>query len=58
MVATLPLSHDGWLEEPFQEDVRWDGVALSADASQDVRCLIAFSGNVMEFKPLEPRRHF
>ena len=29
------MPHHRWLKEPFKEDVRWDGVALSADASND-----------------------
>ena len=54
-VAALPLPHHRWLEEPFQKDVRWDGVVLSADAGKDIRRLIVFSNHMMKFKPLESR---
>ena len=57
-IAISPLPYHGWLKEPFEEDVRWDGVALSADASKDVRRLVTFLGDVMKFKPLEPSQHF
>ena len=57
-VAALILPHPGWLEEPFQKDVRWDGVALSTDAGKDVRRLITFSSHVMKLEPLEPSQHF
>ena len=39
-VVAVPLPHHGWLEKPFQENVGWDGVALGADVSKDVRCLL------------------
>ena len=57
VVAISPLPHHGWLKEPFEEDVRWDKVVLSADASKDVCRLITFAGDVMKFEPLEPSRH-
>ena len=41
-------------EQPFQEDVRWDRVALSADTGEDIRRLIVFPSHMVEFKPLEP----
>ena len=53
-VATLILPYHGWLEEPFQKDVRRDGVALGAHASEDVRRLITFSSHMMELESLEP----
>ena len=53
-IAGLPLRHHGWIEQPFQEDVRWDGVVLSTDAGKDIRRLIVFSDHMMKFKPLEP----
>ena len=53
-IAALPLPHHGWLEEPFQEYVRRDGVALGADASKDIRRLITFSSHMMKLEPLEP----
>ena len=35
-VAALPLPHHRWLEKPFQKDVGWDGVTLSANAGKDI----------------------
>ena len=54
IIVVFPLSHHGWLEQPFQEDIRWDGFALSADAGEDIRRLIVFSNHMVEFEPLEP----
>ena len=50
-IAIFPLPHHGWLKEPFQEDIRWDGVAFSAHASKDVRGLITLSSHVMKLEP-------
>ena len=57
-VAALILPHHGWLEEPFQKDVKRDGVVLGAHASKDIRRLITFSSHMMKLEPLEPSRHF
>ena len=53
-VAALTLPHHGWLEEPFQKDVRWDGVTIGANASKDIRRLITFSSHMMKLESLEP----
>ena len=53
VIAISPLPYHGWLKEPFEEDVRWDGVALSADASKDVCRLVTFVGDVMKSESLE-----
>ena len=58
LVLPFPLPQHGWLKKPLQEDIRWNGVALRADASKTVPRLITFSGHVMELEPLEPGRHF
>ena len=57
-IAGLPFPHHGWLEQPFQEDIRWDRVALSTDAGEDIRRFIYFSDHMVEFEPLEPSLHF
>ena len=54
VVAGLSFPYHGWLKQPFQEDIRWDRVALSADAGEDIRRLIVFLDNMVEFEPLEP----
>ena len=56
-VAALVLPYHGWLEEPLHKGVGWDGVALGANASKDVRCLITLPGDVMKFEPLELSRY-
>ena len=53
-VAALILPHHGWLEEPFQKDVRRHGVTLGAHASKNIRRLIAFSSHMMKLESLEP----
>ena len=53
-IAGLPFPYHGWLEQPFQEDIRWDGVTFGADAGEDIRRLIVFSDHMVEFEPLEP----
>ena len=52
-IANLPFPYHGWLEQPFQKNIRWDGVALGADAGEDIFRLIVFSNHMMKFKPLE-----
>ena len=39
-VAAIVLPHNGWLEEPLREGVRWDGVAFGAHAGKYVCSLI------------------
>ena len=53
IIVRLPFPYYGWLEQPFQEDIRWDGVALSADAGKDICRMIVFLNRMMKFKPLE-----
>ena len=53
-VAALILPHHGWLEEPFQKDVRFDGVMLGAHASKDIRRLITVSSHKMKLESLKP----
>ena len=48
------LPYHGWLEEPFQRDVRRDGVTLGAHASEDIRRLITFSSHMMKLESLKP----
>ena len=57
-VAALPLPHHRWLEKPFQEDVRWDRAALSADAGKGICRLVTFSSHMVKLEPLKPSRHF
>ena len=52
-VAALIMPHHGWLEEPFQKDVRRDGVTLGTHASKDIRRLITFSSHMMKLESLE-----
>ena len=42
VIVRLPFPYYSWLEQPFQEDVRWGRVALSADTGEDIRRLIFF----------------
>ena len=58
LVKEIYKSQKNDVKKPLQEDIRWDGVALGADTSKNVRRLITFSGHVMELEPLEPSRHF
>ena len=53
-VAALILPHHGWLEEPFQKDVRRDGVTFGAHASKDIRRLITLSSHMMKLESLKP----
>ena len=53
-IAGLPFPYYRWLEQPFQEYIRWDMVAFGTDAGKDVRRLIVFSSHMVEFEPLEP----
>ena len=54
-ISALILPYHGWLEKPFNEGVRRDGVAFSAHSSKDVHCLITVSNHMVKFKPLNPR---
>ena len=52
-IAGLPFPYHGWLEQPFQKDISWDGVMFNTDAGKDIRRLIVFSNHMVELEPLE-----